>query len=212
MVTATGFNTTFTSDQNAYLTYDALTVYFKTGSISNDLDGTTTVLPGGILTVPSNDLRSYRGNAPGLTIGNIYSFNFADLLPNHVPILAYEGTLDCEGHYGDSIGYPFCQTIVENLYAPNLVYPTQFYDIYPQFSNCDFDDYGLYDPPTYLIPVDILTPTIGNTITTLISPGPVQTTAILSSTLVLTTSSTVGITGNPTNSVDSVFGNGLNGI
>lgn len=80
----------------------------------------------------------------------------------------------CANNAIDSAGNPFCQTVVENLYAPNLVYPTEFYDKYPQFSSCGFDYEGVFDPPTYLITVDSLPPTssegVGPT-TTPASPG-----------------------------------------
>jgi hypothetical protein len=76
-----------------------------------------TSLPGGVLAIPSAELSSFRGHNPGWEVGNVYSFNFADLLPNHVPIDAYEGMETCATHAWDTI----CQTVFENLYAPNLV-------------------------------------------------------------------------------------------
>jgi len=147
---ATAFNTTFTSDGNVYLSYAEVTIF---------TNGTAQYLSPGFLTLPSSELQSFRGVYPYYTIGNIYSFNFADLLPNHVPVLAYEGTGACVDEYNDPYGYPFCQTILEDIYAPNLVYPTEFYNEFPQYSNCAFGYYGLYDPPSYLIPADYLTPT-----------------------------------------------------
>jgi len=150
--TVTAFGTTFTSDENCYISIFSVTAGWSPLYIQSSL-------PGGILTVPSSDLRSYRGHDPGQTIGNIYSFNFADLYPNHVPILAYEGTLECnDKNAGNPYEAPFCATIVEDLYAPNLVYPTQVYDLYPQLSSCDFAYEGLFDPPTFLLPADALTP------------------------------------------------------
>jgi len=115
------------------------------------------MLPAGILSVPSSELQSYRAWAPGLQPVDTFSFNFADLLPNHVPILAYEGQSRCFLQYIDILGGNLCNTIFESSYAPQLVYPTQFKELDPQISSCVFDWNGLYDPPTSLVPVGWLT-------------------------------------------------------
>lgn len=143
--TAVAFGQTFTSNENCYLIYPSIFAYGTIGTSTWDSS-----LPGGILTLPSTQLQSFRGPNPGLRTAAAYSFNFADLPPNHVPILAYEGNAYCANNAIDSVGNPFCQTIVENQYAPNLVYPTQFYALNPAWSSCNFDYAGLYDPPTAL--------------------------------------------------------------
>jgi len=145
---ASAFGMNITSDENCYISYPVISFIEADRTITS---------PGGILTVPSSNLQSYRGTLPGLKLDDTYSFNFADLLPNHVPILAYEGVDVCAQNYDNFVANPFCYTIVEDMYAPQLVYPTEFYDKYPEWSDCSFDYMGLYDPPTYLIPIDALT-------------------------------------------------------
>lgn len=145
---ASAFGKNITSDENCYLSYPVISFIEADRTITSQ---------GDVLTVPSSNLQSYRGTTPGLNLDDIYSFNFADLLPNHVPILAYEGISVCARYYGNFVAYPFCYTIVEDMYAPQLVYPTEFYDKYPEWSGCSFYYEGIYDPPTYLIPVDALT-------------------------------------------------------
>jgi len=144
--------TTITSDENCYLSYAPLTAW---GLIGNSSASYT--LPAGILSVPSSELQSYRADFAGIETADIFSFNFADLLPNHVPILAYEGQAQCVLDQVNSLNNPFCATIFESLYAPQLIYPSQFKDLDPRFSTCTFDYYGLYDPPTSLVPVGWLT-------------------------------------------------------
>jgi len=166
---------TFTSDENCYLSYGHITAW------SNFENGTTTyTLPSGILTVPSSELQSYRASAPGLIYNDIFSFNFADLPPNHVPILAYEGMTPC-ALYPLSEAGPFCATIFESLYAPQLVYPTQFKELNPLLADCFFDYSGIFDPPTALVPVEWLiapTTSVGGgdppTISAPATPGPVR--------------------------------------
>jgi len=164
---ATGFGTTFTSDQNCYIYFSSITAEWLIGTIV-----IYSSLHEGILTIPFTELQSYRGHVPGYTIGNIYSFNFADLLPNHIPILAYEDTYLCNEAVGEP-EYPFCNTVLEDIYAPNLVYPTKFYDLYPQWTTCGFNYIGLFDPRTYLIPADVLT-LVSTTANTAITASPVS--------------------------------------
>lgn len=146
--TAVAFGKTITSDENCYLLYPFIFAYGTIGASSSSVWAST--LSGGILTVPSSELQSFRGANPGLSTTANYPFNFADLPPNHVPVLAYEGGAYCADNAVDTAGNPFCQTIVENQYAPNLVYPTQFFAVDPALSSCNFDYNGLYDPPTAL--------------------------------------------------------------
>jgi len=211
--TATAFNTTFISDENVYLSFTNITFGFGSPFITGNLE----YLPGGFLTIPSSGLQSYRGVDPSLTIGNTYPFNFADLYPNHVPVLAYEGALLCSGVY-ESVGSyvsAYCQTIVEDSYMPPIVFPTQFYDLYPQLSGCQYVDQQPIDPPTYLVLVDSLTPTIanGDGPTTPASPAQNQysvTQPPASSAQVM--SSTAGIAGSFTNTAGSgSSGSGSNG-
>ena len=140
--------TTITSNENCYLSYAPLTV---SGILGNSNVITSYTLPAGTLSVPSSELQSYRAVIPGLQSGDTFSFNFADLLPNHVPILAYEGQTSCALLPTTMLSY--CATIFESMYAPQLVYPTQFKDLDPLLSTCVFDYSGLYDPPTSLVPV-----------------------------------------------------------
>jgi len=154
--TAVAFGQTFTSDENCYLSYAPITAREL---VDNGLSySVITSLPGGILTVPSSELQSFRGLAPGAVTNAALSFNFADLPPNHVPLLAYEAALTCDVYLLDAITlvYPWCLTINEGQYAPILVYPTQFLELDPIFSTCGFDFAGVYDPPTALVPVGSL--------------------------------------------------------
>ena len=248
--TATAFNTTFTSDENAYYSFANITLVFDipsntrkrrgelgggSGSILNIPSGSSQsyrgvvprdtiengfsfeYLPGGFLTIPSSSLQSYRGVPPTATIGNIYSFNFADLYPNHVPVLAYEGALICAGWYW-SVGTsssPYCQTIVEDNYIPQIVFPTQFYDLYPQLSGCDYIYSQPVDPPTYLVLADSLTPTTGNGDgpTTPASPAQNQYSVTQPPTsYVQVVSPTTGVTGSSINTAGSGSpGSGSNG-
>jgi len=165
---------TFTSDENCYLSYGSITAW----STFENSNKTTYTLPGGILTVPSSELQSYRANNPGLQVDDTFSFNFADLPPNHVPILAWEGQTACA--FWDLEFHYFCQTIFESLYAPQLVYPTQFKELNPLLANCMFDYSGVFDPPTALVPVEWLiapTTSVGGgdppTTSAPATPGPV---------------------------------------
>ena len=197
--TATAFGTAFTSDENCYISIASVSVGWSPYYIPKSS------LPGGIITVPSSDLRSYRGHDPGQYVGNTYSFNFADLYPNHVPILAYEGTLECnDKNAGNPYEAPFCATIVEDLYAPNLVYPTQVYDMYPQWSSCGFDYEGLFDPPTFLVPAYDLTPTSTPAGTTTSSPPALNDNQVTSPPTTLSaTSPMTSAVGGPTNTAQS---------
>ena len=149
---AVAYGMTITSDENCYLSYAPLTVWSIT--VGAGLLSTTDffTLPSGILTVPSSELQSYRAWWPGLATADTFSFNFADLLPNHVPILAYEGQTMCVLLTIDPVNDPLCATIFEEFYAPQLAYPTQFMELDPRLSSCIFDYDGLYDPPTSLVP------------------------------------------------------------
>jgi len=158
---AVAYGTTITSDENCYLFYAPLTVWSIT--IGAGLLSTTDffTLPSGILTVPSSELQSYRAWWPGLATADTFSFNFADLPPNHVPILAYEGQSMCVLLTIDPVNNPLCATIFEEFYAPQLAYPTQFMELDPRLSSCIFDYDGLYDPPTSLVPAGWLTTSAG---------------------------------------------------
>ena len=108
--------------------------------------------------MPSSELQSFRVPAPGVATNAALPFNFADLPPNHVPLLAYEAALTCDPDLLGflSLVYPWCLTINEAQYAPVLAYPTQFLELDPVFSTCSFYYFGVYDPPTALVPVGSL--------------------------------------------------------
>jgi hypothetical protein len=123
--TVSAFGTVFTSDSNAYISYNAITAFFDEPITTVTPIGTTPILgeteitlPGGFLAVPSAELQSFRGaEHPGFVLGNAYPFNFADLAPNHVPLAAYQGM----GFTCISPDMHGCSTIYEDRYAPNIV-------------------------------------------------------------------------------------------
>jgi len=178
--TLTWSATTETIEGKTY-TLAAGTVTEYENMMVDDLYSYTT-LPGGVLTVPSTELQSYRGMAG--YFGSVYSFNFADLPPNPVPVLAYEGSQLCFldlvnsfdlVFYPDTMEpWPWCTTIVDDAYEPFLVYPTQFLDLDPAFASCVFDLNGIFDPPTALATAGFLTPPTvsGPASTTPADPGP----------------------------------------
>jgi len=157
------FGMNITSDENCYLSYPVV-LWIST-------DGSVEYQPGDILTVPSSNLRSFRGFEAGYTELFSYSFNFADLPPNHVPVLAYEGAAGCSIQDEFAWSVATCMTIYEPLYAPNLGFPTEIFQKYPQWASCGLNLVGLYDPPTSLVPVDFLTPPSTASPTAAASPG-----------------------------------------
>jgi len=171
-----------TSDENCYLSYPiAWALYYR----ENGSSYTIQTEPGDIVAVASSNLQSFRAFEPEFTDLFTYSFNFADLPPNHVPVLAYEGGAGCsiQVSIGSVSEVMTCATIFEQLYAPNLVFPTELRKKYPQWASCDWGFAEIYDPPTSLVPVDFLTPpsTASSTIGALpgfygdpITPSPTQ--------------------------------------
>ena len=149
---ASVFGMNITSDENCYLSYPIAMALFY----GND---TIQIQPADILPVPSSNLQSYRGFQPNYGELFAYSFNFADLPPNHVPVLAYEGAASCSFYAGFGMADlpSTCATIYEQIYAPELALPTELVKKYPQWASCDFGEFGLYDPPTALVPVAFLT-------------------------------------------------------
>jgi len=145
------FGRNITSDENCYVSYPIVVALFENGTIETQ--------PGDIVAVPSSKLQSFRGFEEYQMQLFTYPFNFADLPPNHVPVLAYEGA-NCPalGNADELTQYSICETIFEALYAPQLVLPTEIVNKYPQWSNCMFTFSPLNDPPTALVPVDFLTP------------------------------------------------------
>ena len=115
----TVFYTGFASDGNAHLAYPGVV------ASGSDFYGAktvwTTTLSGGLLAVASTQLQSYRGLVPGLRNVNVFSFNFADLLPGQVQKDAYMGQCRC----ASSPLRADCQTIFQDRYAPNLVSSSQ---------------------------------------------------------------------------------------
>jgi hypothetical protein len=156
--TAVAFGQTFTSDENCYLYYSEVIATLTTGNtvitavtfreprttlIEDDFSVTLPVsteitLPGGILTIASTALQSYRGIMPAEYLSDVYSFNFADLPPNPVPILAYQGQPSCIAGFDflPVLAATWCLTIVDAQYAPALVYPTQFLELDPLLASC----------------------------------------------------------------------------
>jgi len=160
------FGRNFTSDGNCYISYPI--------AIANFWDGTIETEPGDIIAVPSSELQSFRNSQYGFANFFTYSFNFADLPPNHVPVLAYEGAVDCSiyAQFGEPELNSFCATIYEALYTPQLSFPTELSKKFPRWASCDFNFLGLYDPPTSLVPIDFLTPPSTASLTaTAASPG-----------------------------------------
>jgi len=161
------FGMNFTSDENCYISYPIAMAIFH----NNDTVQTET---GDIVAVASSNLQSFRGFVPDYTALFTYSFNFADLLPNHVPVLAYEAGASCSeaASYGLAVELDtMCATIYEELYAPVLAFPTELINRFPQWASCDFGYAGIYDPPTSLVPVDFLTPPTTGSPTAGASPG-----------------------------------------
>jgi len=163
---ASMFGMNLTSDENCYISYPIAIAFWDNGTFQTE--------PGDIVAVLSSDLRSFRGSSYGYTDLFTYSFNFADLPPNHVPVLAYEAGAGCSDDASDGLLVELvstCATIYEALYAPLLAFPTELINKYPQWATCDFGFAGLFDPPTSLVPVDFLTPPSTAKPTTGASPG-----------------------------------------
>jgi len=153
---ASMFGMNITSDENCYLSYPVAIAAFLNLSVET--------APGGIVAVPSSNLKSFRNSQYGYSNFFTYSFNFADLPPNPVPVLAYEAGPDCYtstsvGAQDEFIDQSWCETIYDALYTPQLSFPTELIEKFPQWASCDFNFVGLFDPPTTLVPVDFLTPT-----------------------------------------------------
>ena len=161
------FGMNFTSDENCYLSYPiAMAIFFYNDTVQTET--------GDIVAVASSNLQSFRGFVPGYTDLFTYSFNFADLPPNHVPVLAYEAGASCSDAAAFGLEVEFdtmCATIYEELYAPVLAFPTELINKFPQWASCYFGYEGIYDPPTSLVPVDFLTPPTTGSYTTSASPG-----------------------------------------
>jgi len=167
---ASMFGRNFTSDENCYLSYPIAIAYFF-----GNYTAVAETEPGDIIAIPSSNLRSFRNFEFDFTELFTYSFNFADLPPNHVPVLAYEAGASCSDAASEGLEVIYesqCATIYEALYAPLLAFPTELINRFPQWADCDFGYAGLYDPPTSLVPVEFLTPTsTARPATTAASPG-----------------------------------------
>jgi len=164
-VVASAFGINITSDENCYISYPIAIAVFPDYSVET--------APGGIVAVPSSNLKSFRNSQYGYANLFTYSFNFADLPPNPVPVLAYEAGLECYTYasYGLMELDPACETIYEALYTPQLSFPSELSAKFPQWASCDFNLVGLYDPPTSLVPMDFLTPPSTASPTIGASPG-----------------------------------------
>ena len=166
---ASVFGMNITSDGNCYLSYPiAWALYYRESGKPYSMQ----TEPGDIVAVASSNLQSFRAFEPDFVDLFTYSFNFADLAPNHVPVLAYEGGSGCiiQVSIGSVSEVMTCATIFEQIYAPNLVFPTELKEKYPQWASCDWGLAEVYDPPTSLVPVDFLTPP--NTASPTISASP----------------------------------------
>ena len=128
--------TTYTSGY-AYLSYDGVTAF-----------GCGNSKPGGVLSIPSSEVFSYRGHAAAMPqVGDVHwPFNFADLAPNPVPWDAWISQETCAGLEF----YPNCQTITQAAYRPWLVYPSAFWSLDPKWSSCISGAFGVMDPPSAL--------------------------------------------------------------
>ena len=141
---------TFTSGF-AYFSYAGVTATGPSGTCG-------TPVQSGILPIPSSDVSSYRGHAAAMAIaGDVqYPFNFADLAPNPVPWPAWISQETCFTQQE----YPQCQTITQAAYRPWIVYPSAFWSLNSQWSNCVSGIFGIMDPPTALPEArGIVTPT-----------------------------------------------------
>jgi len=74
--TATAFNTTFTSDENAYYSFANITLVFDIPSNTRKRRGELGGGSGSILNIPSGSSQSYRGVVPRDTIENGFSFEY----------------------------------------------------------------------------------------------------------------------------------------
>jgi len=201
------FGRNFTSDENCYISYPIAYASFGNGTVQTE--------PGDIVAVASSNLQSLRGSQV-FADWYTYSFNFADLPPNHVPVLAYEGGADCSmAVYYDWLSlYPYCATICEALYTPQLSFPTELKAKYPQWATCDFNLFGLYDPPTSLIAVDFLTPPSTSTPTTAALPAgngngnPITPSQTAVSVTYAPSSTVAGPPGSPATAIDSSINGG----
>lgn len=132
--------TTFTSGF-AYLSYAGVAAYAGTTTCG-------TSKPAGILPLPSSDVSSWRGHDAAMPIlsSKAWPFNFADLAPNPVPWDAWISQETCV----DLRHLPQCQTITQAAYRPQIVYPSFFFSMEPEWSKCVSGIYGIVDPPTAL--------------------------------------------------------------
>lgn len=86
-----------------------------------------------------------------------YPFNFADLAPNPV---RWDAWISQETCYTQQ-DYPSCQTITQAAYRPGIVYPSAFWSLNTQWSNCVSGIFGIVDPPTALQTANqVATPTM----------------------------------------------------
>ncbi|KAK5718807.1 hypothetical protein LTR17_015641 [Elasticomyces elasticus] len=157
-----------------YTVFDGTTLYHNRAYISlstvyeQDQCGTVgTPRLGSILTLASSQIFSYDKQLIPEVCGDYgYSFNFANLLPN-LPYSAFHdwpGT-DKPGCSTPASGFPLpgdfvdgtavlygglCSTIIDDMYFPTLVVPTEIRTLDPAWATCGVALEGLYDPPKTL--------------------------------------------------------------
>ncbi|KAJ4294413.1 hypothetical protein N0V90_008103 [Kalmusia sp. IMI 367209] len=93
-----------------------------------------------VITMASSDLFSVRGYPHNVIP---FSMNYADL-NDPTPWSAYVGGWYCANNR------PICSEVFPNEYYPVMSMPGQIRQLDPNWASCDFDQYGIFDPPIAL--------------------------------------------------------------
>lgn len=93
-----------------------------------------------IITMASSDLFSVRGYPHNIIP---YSIDYADF-NDPVPFSAYVGQSYCANNR------VACTEVIPGSYFPAMSMPGQIRQLDPNWANCEFDKYGLFDPPIAL--------------------------------------------------------------
>ncbi|KAK4960355.1 hypothetical protein LTR10_003250 [Elasticomyces elasticus] len=199
------------TNSGPYTVFDGTTLYHNRAYISlstvyaQDQCGTVgTPRLGSILTLASSQIFSYDKQLIPEVCGDYgYSFNFANLLPN-LPYSAFHdwpGT-DKPGCSTPASGFPLpgdfvdgtavlygglCSTIIDEMYFPTLVVPTEIRTLDPAWATCGNALEGLYDPPKALTAATtldglsgpyVVSTSLASPASTAHAPGPSPTTTV----------------------------------
>ncbi|KAK5716669.1 hypothetical protein LTR15_009561 [Elasticomyces elasticus] len=199
-----------TMNSGPYAVFNGTTLYHNRAYISlstvyaSDQCGTVgTPHVGSVLTLASSQIFSYdRQLIPEVCGDYGYSFNFANLLPN-LPYSAFrDWPGDKPGCSTPASGFPLpggfvdgsavlpgglCSTIIDDMYFPVLVVPTEIRNLDPAWATCGVALEGLYDPPKALTAATtldgllgpyVITTSTASPASTVYAPGPSATTTI----------------------------------